>query len=460
MSAIKFDRKSFLVLILTAAMAFASYAVSPQDAVASFLRSSGVNPGSVAVKITDLSNGKTIGRHNNDRPLVPASIMKSVTTAALLRTCGPDFRYRTNVYTDGPIKMGILRGNLIIEGACDPALNSMSEPYGTDILKEIVDELQKAGITKIEGAVIVDENQFAGPSRPSSWAQGDFSQSYGTGSHALNFENNSSGRRSVENPKALFLSRLKSSLSKAGILLDGKDLGEGERTLLFAHASPGIDDIMRSCMMRSDNLFAESMLRTYGKLNGGDGSTADAAEKEYAMWNKKGMPLDGVTIIDGSGLSRSNRVTADFMTSVLTSMADNEVYASFFPLAGQEGTLKSFLANTPLDSYIAMKTGSMKGIQCYAGYLLDENYAPTHTVVIIMNDINGSRDRAKKAAQEMLLGIFADKVAPQGEDEDINLTDSVVVADSIVEIVEPATEETEVEIEETEVEIEEYYLCI
>ena len=172
------------------------------------------------------------------------------------------------------------------------------------------------------------------------------------------------------------------------------------------------------------------------------------------------MPLDGVTIIDGSGLSRSNRVTADFMTSVLTSMADNEVYASFFPLAGQEGTLKSFLANTPLDSYIAMKTGSMKGIQCYAGYLLDENYAPTHTVVIIMNDINGSRDRAKKAAQEMLLGIFADKVAPQGEDEDINLIDSVVVADSLVEIVEPATEETEVEIEETEVEIEEQYLCI
>ena len=454
MSAIKFDKRFFFVFFLTVVTAITAAAVSPQDVVASFLRSSGVNPGSVAVKITDLSDGKTIGRHNNDRPLVPASIMKSVTTAALLRTTGPDYRYRTNVYTDGPVKMGILKGNLIIEGVCDPALNSMVEPYGTDILQEIVAELKTAGINKIEGALIVDEEQFAGPPRPASWAPGDFSQSYGTGSHALNFENNSTGRRSVENPKGVFLSRLKNALAKAGIILDGKDLGEGERSILFTHMSPGIDDIMRSCMMRSDNLFAECMLRTYGKLNGGDGSTADAAEKEAAMWKKKGMPLDGVNIIDGSGLSRSNRVTADFMTSVLKDMADNEVYASFFPLAGQEGTLKSFLAGTPLDSYIAMKTGSMKGIQCYAGYLLDENYAPTHTVVIIMNDITGSRDRDKKAAQEMLLGIFADKVNQQenpAEEQEATGVDEQEGEETI----DPVTEETEVEIEETEIEVEE-----
>lgn len=206
-------------------------------------------------------------------------------------------------------------------------------------------------------------------------------------------------------------------------------------------------------MMRSDNLFAESMLRTYGKLNLGDGSTEDAASKEYAMWKKRNMPLDGVTIIDGSGLSRSNRVTANFMTSVLSSMANNEVYASFFPLAGQEGTLKKFLAETPLDSYIAMKTGSMKGIQCYAGYLLDDNYAPTHTVVIIMNDINGSRDRAKKAAQKMLLEIFTQPMSA-GQEENVEVSTEVVVeeADSLElqteEVVEPVEEEVEVVMED------------
>ncbi|MDE5713274.1 MAG: D-alanyl-D-alanine carboxypeptidase, partial [Muribaculaceae bacterium] len=95
-----------------------------------------------------------------------------------------------------------------------------------------------------------------------------------------------------------------------------------------------------------------------------------------------------------------------FMNAVLTVMSVDATYASFFPLAGQEGTLKKFLAETALDSYIAMKTGSMKGIQCYAGYKLDDNYMPTHTVVIIMNDIVGKRDKAKKAAEKMLLEIF------------------------------------------------------
>lgn len=452
MKFVNLNTKFFLVLFLSLISA-AAFAVDPQEAVKTFTRTNGVNPGSVAVKITDLSTGKTIGAHNTNKSLVPASIMKSVTTAALLRTTGPDYRYKTTVYTDGPLDMGILRGNLIIEGACDPSLNSTVEPYGTDILQEITETLKNMGINKIEGMIIVDEEQFAGSPRPASWQAADFSQSYGTGSHAFNFENNASGRRSIENPKGIFLTRLKNNLTKSGISVDGKDLGEGERKAVFVHMSPTIDEIMRSCMMRSDNLFAESMLRTYGKLNLGDGSTEDAASKEYAMWKKRQMPLDGVTIIDGSGLSRSNKVTADFMTAVLSSMADNEVYASFFPLAGQDGTLKKFLAETPLDSYIAMKTGSMKGIQCYAGYLLDDNYAPTHTVVIIMNDITGSRDRAKKAAQKMLLDIFTEPM-PAGVEENVEESVEIVAddaepteVDSEV-VVEPVVEEVEVVVED------------
>ena len=77
--------------------------------------------------------------------------------------------------------------------------------------------------------------------------------------------------------------------------------------------------------------------------------------------------MQGVRIVDGSGLSRSNRVTARFMGDVLGRMARNPYYASFFPLAGAEGTLKKFLADTELAEWVAMKTGSMKGIQCNPG---------------------------------------------------------------------------------------------
>lgn len=398
--------KNILLIIALIACWADSMAQDANPVVERFVKASGIKPESVAVMITDLSDNKVIGSHNISTPLIPASIMKSVTTAALLNKVGPNYRYHTGIFIDGPLDMGILRGNLVIVGACDPSVNSMSEPYGQNIIEEITDALRLAGINKIEGKIIIDESEFAGRPRPDSWMAADFRESYGTGIHAFNFENNARGGRSVENPSSVFISRLKSALAKEMISIDEKDLGIGKRTQIFDHVSPPIDEIMRSCMMRSDNMFAEAMLRTYGKLEGKDGSTPSAANREYAFWVERKMPMEGVEIIDGSGLSRQNRVTAEFMNGILTQMSGDATYASFFPLAGQEGTLKKFLAETPLDSYIAMKTGSMKGIQCYAGYKLDEDYVPTHSVVIIMNDIVGKRDRVRKAAENMLLDIF------------------------------------------------------
>ncbi len=159
-------------------------------------------------------------------------------------------------------------------------------------------------------------------------------------------------------------------------------------------------------MMRSDNLYAESMLRLYGKETTGQGSTSSGASEEMKYWKKHGIDMSGVEIIDGSGLSRSNRVTAKMMTGVLRDMADDVDYVSYFPLAGQEGTLRKFLADTPLDSYIALKTGSMSGIQCYAGYKLDDDFAPTHTVVVIVNDFRCDRSTVRNAVSRMLLDIF------------------------------------------------------
>lgn len=157
--------------------------------------------------------------------------------------------------------------------------------------------------------------------------------------------------------------------------------------------------------MRSDNLFAETLLRAFAIARGKSGSTSEGAAEMLDYWKKAGVPAAGVKIVDGSGLSRSNRVTADFMGGILRFMGDNDDYASFMPLAGQEGTLSGFLKDTHLDSYVAMKTGSMKGIQCYAGYKLDEQFAPTHLIVIIMNDI-GQRAAARKAAETLLLEVF------------------------------------------------------
>lgn len=401
------DMKKYILALLLIVTFFANvFAGDPSEAVKKFVRESGITPETVAIKIIDLSDGAVTASHNPSTPLIPASIMKSVTTASLLEETGCDWRYHTRVYIDGPVDLGILKGNIIVEGSGDPSLNSPYEPFSEDIIEEIAVTLSHMLITHIDGKIIIDESLLEGASRPESWASGDFKKYYGTGSHAFNFMNNANGDFSVENPSNVFISQLKNRLLQDEVEVEGKDYNPGVKTQILDHLSAPIDDIMRSCMMRSDNLFAESFLRTYGKLKGENGSTSSGADLEYETWKKKNMPLEGVIIVDGSGLSRENRITADFMCAVLENMSGDVNYASFFPLAGQEGTLKKFLVDTPLDSYIAMKTGSMTGIQCYAGYKLDDDYIPTHAVVIIMNNIAKNRDRAKKAAERMLLDIF------------------------------------------------------
>ncbi|MDE5851025.1 MAG: D-alanyl-D-alanine carboxypeptidase, partial [Muribaculaceae bacterium] len=280
-----------------------------------------------------------------------------------------------------------------------------------DIAEEIIAALRHHGISNIKGGLRIDESLYSGPACPPSWAAGDLNEAYGTGSHALNFRRNASGGRAVKNPESVFLSYLSSRLKGAGISVNGgssvgtEGLKDRKATLLVDHVSDRYAEVMRSCMMRSDNLFAETFLRAFGLARGKDGSTSEAAGEMLAFWKNAGVPTEGVTLIDGSGLSRSNRVTANFISGILHDMSDNEEYASFMPLAGQEGTLSSFLKGTPLEAYVAMKTGSMNGIQCYAGYKVDEEFAPTHSIVIIMNDI-GARPAARKAAEKLLLETF------------------------------------------------------
>lgn len=403
--------KRNIVLFIVLELVMSTFGASPLD---KFLESKSITAGSTAVLVRDLNTGKTLVAHNTDRPLLPASIMKTVTIAGLLQEKGPDERFHTYVYADGPIKGNTIEGDLLIMGGGDPTLGANCAPESADIAEEIIAVLRHKGITAINGDIRVDTSLYKGPACPPSWAAGDLNEAYGTGSHALNFRRNSNGSRAVRHPESVFLSYLNSRLRSDGITINGTTkIGntglsdtEGSSELLD-HVSDTYAEVMRSCMMRSDNLFAENFLRTFALARGKEGSTEAGAAEMMKYWKAAGIPTKGVTIIDGSGLSRSNRVTANFMSEILHAMGDNEEYASFMPLAGQEGTLSDFLKDTALDAYVAMKTGSMKGIQCYAGYKLDKEFAPTHSIVIIMNDI-GPRASARKAAEEMLLEIFGE----------------------------------------------------
>lgn len=383
------------------------FTLQASEALQRFLASGSVDPQKTAVLVVDLETGNVLESHNPEKPLIPASTMKNITVASLLNAKGKDYRYQTKVFTDGGVEKGVLKGNIIIEGSGDPTINSAKEPFTGDFVDEIVGALEKKGVERIEGAIIVDQSIFPLPEYPESWPDNDKPHSYGTGCFGFNFENNSSGKSSVKNPSAVFINKLRSRLAGKGITItEEKGKGDGIYRHLFTHESAPMEDIMRSCMMRSDNLYAEALLRTYAVESGKKGTPDEGAQLEEKYWKLLGADMKNVKLLDGSGLSRDNRVTAQFMTDVLTNMAENVEYASFFPLAGQEGTLKRFLKDSHLDAYVALKTGTLKDVKCYAGYKLDDDFAPTHSIVIMINRSAGSNADASAAAANFLKEVF------------------------------------------------------
>ena len=159
-------------------------------------------------------------------------------------------------------------------------------------------------------------------------------------------------------------------------------------------------------MRVSHNLFAEGLLRALVP----NGSRQDALDREWKFFMQCGDSLAKYNkICDGSGLARADRLQPIFISNVLEHMAKSDIadaYVDCFPLVGKEGTVKRLLTNTKLQGKLALKSGSVNAVQCFAGYKLDADGAPTHTVVILVNCFYCPRAEVKKAIENFLLSTF------------------------------------------------------
>lgn len=122
----------------------------------------------------------------------------------------------------------------------------------------------------------------------------------------------------------------------------------------------------------SNNVYAESIFKYLGYKKHGRGSFANGAKAVMAYLADKGLETDGVHIVDGSGLSRQNRVTTDFLCRYLVAVSKEGFFDSFLASlskAGESGTAKNLLPGLPQGVEMYVKTGSMDGVKSYAGYI-------------------------------------------------------------------------------------------
>lgn len=155
-------------------------------------RSKAYEHASVSVCVLDLSNGTTVAQANQGLCVTPASVLKLLTTAVALEKLGPDFRFETKLMTSGTIENSRLTGDVIIQGSGDPSLGSKQVPGNPNaFLEEWVMAIRRAGISRVEGRILVDASTFDDEGISPFWLWEDIGNYYATGVYGVNVFDNS-----------------------------------------------------------------------------------------------------------------------------------------------------------------------------------------------------------------------------------------------------------------------------
>lgn len=363
----------------------------------------------IGVIVRDLSTGENIVEQNPDKFLTPASIVKSITAASVLLAGKADTAFSTPVYALGDIDAdGMLNGSIVIKASGDPTTESSRFSNRPGLINSTADCIRRLGIRGIRGSLEIDSAGFVQQGPVDRWEFDDLKYAYGAGLHPVNYHDNTiNGDKALADPAEELLITIEERLDADSINVEWNEVdtaGLLPRPLLTA-VSPDAWQIMREMMEQSVNLYAESMLRLLAP-----GENRDAAlARQLQLLQNTGIDTEAAQLFDGSGLTRANRVTPDFMADLLETMAQSEFskrFVSLFPCVGQQGTVRRLLCNTPLEGRLVLKSGSMNGVQTYAGYRLDSSNRPTHVVVIIVNDFTCKRAAVTSAISSFLLRQF------------------------------------------------------
>lgn len=142
------------------------------------------------VMVVSLDRGDTLFAASPDSALAPASNMKLLTTAAVLRELGPEFRFRTYLVSSGSVSDGVLDGDLVLYGTGDPGISDRFYLSKEAVLEQLAEQLVARGIHRVTGDLVGDASFLAGPLRPPGWEPEDLNDHFAAAVSALSFNEN------------------------------------------------------------------------------------------------------------------------------------------------------------------------------------------------------------------------------------------------------------------------------
>jgi D-alanyl-D-alanine carboxypeptidase/D-alanyl-D-alanine-endopeptidase (penicillin-binding protein 4) len=335
----------------------------------------------VALHAVSLEDGRVLYSRSANDPMVPASNMKLITAAAALWVLKPDYVYETPFFASGPIRNGVLEGDLYVQGRGAPDLVCEN-------LWVMARQLRNLGIRQVRGGLVGDDTFFDRQGRNRHWKSNYAHRAFAAPVGALSCNFNSvniivrpaersgqpplvvidpfdrffrvlnnavtregkmtltvdrryrNGRnevvlggaippqhstsvtlRSVEDPSGYFLSSLGEVAAEVGITF-GRPPSLGavpqDAEELYTFESRSLGRLLVEMNKYSNNFSAEMILKTIGaEMLGAPGTAAKGLQAVEAYLRHHQFPMEGVVLDDASGLSRENRVTARLLTAVV-----------------------------------------------------------------------------------------------------------------------------------------------
>lgn len=326
-----------------------------------------VNQSRTAALAVELPAGRTVFVRSRALSLAPASTEKLAVSYALLTTLGPVYRIRTSVLGDGGLDGGTWYGDLVLKGSGDPTLSSAA-------LRRLAAQVHALGIRRVAGSVVGDESFFDARRTAPGWKA-----SYYIGESAplsaLTVDGGRYGGRITRQPALAAATVFRSALRAAGVAVTGGvRTGRSEAASELAYvSSPPLLRVLRLVNAESDNLTAELLLKHLGAVETGQGTTAAGAAVVRRELELSGVPLAGVRIVDGSGLSLLDRLTVDALVGILTAAwRDPLLRGSFIAslaVSGRSGTLRERLRTGGLRGQLFAKTGTTARASALSGYV-------------------------------------------------------------------------------------------
>ena len=163
---------------------------SVQQKINGWQTTSGLANASIGITVSDNKTNEMLIESKPQLSLVPASILKTITTATALEVFGPDFRFQTTLSYSGTVRNDTLIGDLQIIGGGDPTLGSEYFPESKPFLEEWVKALQEKHIKVITGNLILDATIYESQTIPNTWIWEDIGNYFGAGASGISVFDN------------------------------------------------------------------------------------------------------------------------------------------------------------------------------------------------------------------------------------------------------------------------------